>query len=150
MIIIGTDHSGVELKEYLKKKMKEDKYDILDISKIFSEADDYPDVVENLCENIKEKDLGIMICGTGIGSSIVANKINGIRAAVCYDNYTARLTRFDNNANVLCLGARTDIAKNKEYIYEIVKTFLNTPFSNEERHIRRLEKISEIENRRKN
>lgn len=147
MIILGTDHTGIELKDYIKEKLEKDKYEYLDISNEKIDGDDYPDIVENMCDKISKEDFGIMICGTGIGSSIVANKIKGIRAAVCYDNYTARLTRCDNNANVLCLGSRTDIAKDKEYIYEIVKTFLNTPFSNEERHIRRLEKISKIENR---
>lgn len=147
MIILGTDHAGIELKEYIKKELTKEGYEFLDISNFNTREDDYPDIVENLCCKIKEIDFGIMICGTGIGSSIVANKIKGIRAAVCYDNYTARLTRYDNNANVLCLGARTDIAKEKGFVYEIVKTFVNTPFSNEERHIRRLEKIIEIENR---
>lgn len=145
MIILGTDHSGIELKDYIYNKLIADEYSVLDISKEKIEDDDYPDIVLNMCSKIKDNNLGIMICGTGIGSSIVANKIKGIRASVCYDNYTAKMTKFDNDSNILCLGARTDIAKDKEYIYEIVKTFLNTPFSNEERHIRRLKKISEIE-----
>ncbi len=147
MIMLGTDHSGIELKDYIKEKMLKDEYKFIDVSEKNIDGDDYPDIVENMCSKLKEEDFGIMICGTGIGSSIVANKIKGIRAAVCHDNYTAKLTRYDNNANVLCLGSRTDIAKDKEYIYEIVKTFLNTPFSSDERHIRRLNKISKIENR---
>lgn len=147
MIILGTDHAGVELKDYIKEELMRDDCEVLDVSNENIDGDDYPDIVAKMCSKIEKKDFGIMICGTGIGSSIVANKIRGIRAAVCYDNYTARLTRYDNDANVLCLGARTDIAKDKRYIYEIVKTFLNTKFSNEERHVRRLEKISKIENR---
>lgn len=147
MIILGTDHTGKELKDFIKENFIKEKIDYLDISNQTINGDDYPDIVENMCNKIGLQDFGIMICGTGIGSSIVANKIKGIRAAVCYDNYTARLTRCDNNANVLCLGSRTDIAKDAKYIYEIVKTFLNTPFSNEERHVRRLNKITQIENR---
>ena len=147
MIIIGTDHSGQELKEYIKRKLIDDNYEVLDISPNLVEDDDYPDVVSNLCEKLKAEDFGIMICGTGIGSCMAANKIKGIRGALCFDNYTAELTRKDNKANVLCLGSRTYIAENKEYIYEIVKTFLNTPFSNDERHVRRLNKITNLEKR---
>lgn len=147
MIIIGADHSGIELKDYFKKRLEQEKRQVLDVSnENYQEGDDYTDISERLCKNINKDSFGIMICGTGIGSSIIANKIKGIRAAVCCDNYTAKMTRLDNDANVLCLGARTKIAKNKEFIYEIVKTFLNTPFSNEERHLRRLEKISKLEN----
>lgn len=147
MIILGTDHSGIELKNYIKNEMIKDGNDVDDISNENIDGDDYPDIVEKMCSKMQNKDFGIMICGTGIGSSMVANKIKGIRAAVCYDNYTAKLTRLDNDANVLCLGSRTDFAKDKGYIYEIVKTFLNTEFSNEERHIRRIEKMSKLENR---
>ncbi len=147
MVIIGTDHSGQDLKEDIKKRLIEDSYELLDVSPKLIEGDDYPDVVSNLCEKLKSEDFGIMICGTGIGSCIAANKIKGIRAALCFDNYTAELTRKDNNANVLCLGSRTYIAENKEYIYEIVKTFLNTPFLSDERHVRRINKITDLEKR---
>ena len=74
-------------------------------------------MVKNVCSRIENKDLAIIICGTGIGSSMAANKIKGIRAAVCHDEYTAKMTRIDNNANVLCLGARTDYAKDEEKRY---------------------------------
>lgn len=146
MILIGTDHAGFELKEKVKKILEEEKYNYVDVSPEFVENDDYTDVVSNICEKMNKKDdLAIMVCGTGIGSSIMANKYNGVRAAICYDEYTAKFTRLHNNANMLCLGGRTIIAENDRLLKNIVKTFLDTEFSNEERHIRRLEKIKKVE-----
>ena len=112
------------------------------------EADDYTDVVRDICNMMTEEDKAIMVCGTGIGSSIVANKYKGIRAAICYDEYTARLTRYDNDSNMLCLGGRTVLSEDENKLNVIVKTFLDTEFSFEERHIRRLNKIAELEKRR--
>lgn len=146
MILIGTDHAGFELKEKVKKMLEEEKYNYVDVSPEFVENDDYTDVVSNICEKMnKKEDLAIMVCGTGIGSSIMANKYSGVRAAICYDEYTAKFTRLHNNANMLCLGGRTVIAENDHLLKNIVKTFLDTEFSNEERHIRRLEKIKKVE-----
>ena len=147
MLIIGSDHAGFDMKEKIKKMLDAKKIEYIDMSKNYAQGDDYTDVVAKICENMGEKDIAIMVCGTGIGSSIMANKFKGIRAAICYDEYTARLTRLDNNANMLCLGGRTVLAQDDEKLMSIIETFLNTDFSNEERHIRRLEKISEVEKR---
>ena len=146
MLYIASDHSGFDMKDMIKNELKEENIDIIDTTEILISGDDYPDMVKNVCERIENKDLAIIICGTGIGSSMAANKIKGIRAAVCHDEYTAKMTRLDNDANVLCLGARTDYAKEKKKVLKIVKAFINTEFSNDERHIRRINKIKEMEN----
>ncbi|MDD2627412.1 MAG: ribose 5-phosphate isomerase B [Clostridia bacterium] len=148
MIIIGTDHAGFELKEYIKKILEEERIEYIDVTPEYVKDDDYTDMTESVCLEVKDNNMGIAICGTGIGSSMFANKFRGIRAAVCYDKYTAEMTRKDNNANVLCLGGRTDIGKDINKIKEIVITFIKTNFSNENRHIRRLNKMTEIESRR--
>ena len=148
MIIIGCDHAGYDMKEKIIKMLDKDKYHYIDVSKEYVEADDYTDVVRDICNMMTEEDKAIMVCGTGIGSSIVANKYKGIRAAICYDEYTARLTRYDNDSNMLCLGGRTVLSEDENKLNVIVKTFLDTEFSFEERHIRRLNKIAELEKRR--
>lgn len=148
MIIIGSDHAGYDMKEKIKKMLDDEKYNYIDISQKYIENDDYTDVVSNICKKMKENDKAIMICGTGIGSSIMANKYNGIRAAICYDEYTAKYTRLHNNANMICLGGRTVLSEDDNKLKNIVTTFLDTEFSYEERHIRRLNKIEEVEKRR--
>ena len=142
-IAIGSDHAGYELKENLKKFLCNE-YDILDVGTNSTESVDYPDFAKKVCELIIEKDadFGILICGTGIGMSITANKFKGIYAALCYDTNTASLARTHNNANILCIGGRT--TKIQEAV-DIVNTFLTSSFEGE-RHERRFEKIKEIEN----
>lgn len=146
MLYIASDHSGFDMKDMIIQKLNEENIEVIDATEKLIEGDDYPDMVKNVCSRIENKDLAIIICGTGIGSSMAANKIKGIRAAVCHDEYTAKMTRIDNNANVLCLGARTDYAKDEEKVLKIVKAFINTEFSNDERHLRRINKIKEMEN----
>lgn len=146
MLYIASDHSGFDMKDMIIRRLNEESIEVIDATEKLIEGDDYPDMVKNVCSRIENKDLAIIICGTGIGSSMAANKIKGIRAAVCHDEYTAKMTRLDNDANVLCLGARTDYAKREEKVLEIVKAFINTGFSNDERHIRRINKIKEMEN----
>lgn len=143
-IAIGSDHAGFELKENLKKFLSYE-YDVLDVGTSSTESVDYPDFAKKVCELIIEKkvDLGILICGTGIGMSITANKFKDIYAALCYDTNTASLARRHNNANVLCLGGRTTMLNDA---IEIVKTFLNSEFEGE-RHYRRYIKIKEIEHK---
>jgi ribose 5-phosphate isomerase B len=101
---------------------------------------DYPDYAKEVCASVLEGECteGILICGTGIGISMAANKIKGIRAALCHDCFSAEATKLHNNANVLCMGGRVIGA---EHAMKIVDTFLNTKFSNEERHIRRVDKL---------
>lgn len=148
MIYIASDHAGFELKNKIIDGLNRQKIETINVSKELEVADDYPDVVLKLCKKIKKEDFGIMICASGIGSSIAANKMVGIRAALCYDEYTAKMTRIDNDANVLCLGSLTKSAENIENVMNIVITFINTKFSNKSRHIKRINKISEMEKNR--
>lgn len=148
MIIIGSDHAGYDMKEKIKKMLEDENYQYVDVSEKYIADDDYTDVVATMCEKMSKEDKAIMICGTGIGSSIMANKYAGVRAAICYDEYTAKFTRLHNDANMLCLGGRTILAEDDDKLKTIVKTFLDTEFSFEERHVRRLNKIENIEKRR--
>ena len=149
-IYIGTDHAGFELKEELKKFLEDLGCEVDDKGAYeFNKEDDYPDfilpVVKAVAEDIA-RDLdsrGIVIGGSGQGEAIVANKVKKIRAAVVYDEYSARMSREHNDANIVSLGTRTlDPDKAKR----LVKLWLETPFSNEERHKRRIDKIKTIEN----
>lgn len=146
MVIIGSDHTGIELKKQIIAYLQQKDISVKDVTNFEDQTgDDYPDIAWMVCKNVlKEKCLGIAICGTGIGISIACNKINGIRAAVCTDEYMAKMTRLDNDANVLCLGARL----NYNNIEEIVDTFLTTEFGGD-RHQRRIDKITKIEKSQK-
>ena len=144
-LFIGADHAGFKAKEKLKKFLFKKGIDFEDLgASIYDKIDDYTDfavaVAEKVANNKGSK--GILICGTGIGSSIVANKIKGIRAAVVYDKYTAIKSRQDNDANILSLrGRRSCFWK----IKKLASLWLNTEFSNIDRHKRRLQKIKTIE-----
>ena len=107
-IIIGADHGGFELKEIIKEHLDKKGISIDDVGTFDTSSVDYPDIAVKVCNKLlaKEGDFGILICGTGIGISITANKIHGIRAALCSDEFSARATRAHNNSNVLCLGGR--------------------------------------------
>ncbi len=148
-IYIGTDHAGFELKEELKKFLKDLGCEVEDKGAYeFNREDDYPDfilpVVKAVAEDIA-RDLdsrGIVIGGSGQGEAIVANKVKNIRAAVVYDEYSAKMSREHNDANIVSLGTRTLSADKAK---KLVKLWLETPFSNEERHKRRIEKIKTIE-----
>lgn len=143
-IALGSDHAGFALKEWLKKRLEEAGYKCHDFGTYSPQPCDYPDFSTAVAYAVAsgEFDTGIVICGTGIGSSIVANKIPKVRCALCWNEYTARMARTHNDANVLALGARVI---GNELAWEIVKVWLETPFSNEERHRQRLEKISALE-----
>jgi ribose 5-phosphate isomerase B len=143
MIAIGSDHAGFEYKENLKNLLKQLGKAFQDFGTSSKTSTDYPDFAHVVSEAVASGkfETGILICGTGIGMSIVANKHKGIRAAVCESAESARLSRAHNNANILCLGARVLSWDKTE---EIVKTFLSTPFSDEERHKQRIAKIHSI------
>ena len=140
VIAIGCDHGGFELKQEIIKHLTKKGIDFEDFG-CFSEAScDYTDYGKAVAEAVaaEKYEKGILICGTGIGISITANKIKGIRCALCSDCFSAEATREHNDANILALGGRV---VGVGLALKIVDTFLNTPFSNEERHIRRISKI---------
>lgn len=140
---IANDHRGYELKEYLKERLQELGYEVLDYGTFSTDSVDYPEYAFKLSTNVVEKnvDYGIAICGSGIGISIACNKVNGIRCAKVSNVEEAKYTRIDNDANIVALGEKIE----KEEALEIVKTFIETPFSNLEKHIRRINAIKEYE-----
>ncbi|MBO4292703.1 MAG: ribose 5-phosphate isomerase B [Lachnospiraceae bacterium] len=144
MIAIGSDHGGYELKEQVKKHLEERGLQVKDFGCFDKSSVDYPEfgaaaaraVADGSCEK------GIVVCTTGIGISIAANKVKGIRCALCSDTLSAKMTRLHNDANMLALGGGmigTNLA------IDIVDMFLDTPFSGEEKHARRIRKIAQIE-----
>ena len=139
-IALGCDHGGFELKQEIIKYLEEKKIEYKDYGCNSTESTDYPIYAKRVAHGILdgECDLGILVCGTGIGISITANKIKGIRAAVCTDCFTAEATRLHNDANILALGGRV---VGPGLALKIDETFLNTPFSGDERHIRRIAQI---------
>lgn len=145
VVALGTDHGGVDLKETLKSFLQEKGYDVIDVGTHTSDSVDYPDIALQVAELVSSKRAcrGIVIDGAGIGSCMAANKVPGVRAALCYDYATAVNSREHNNANVLTLGAGligTNLAK------QIVQTWLKTAFGGG-RHARRVDKITAIEKR---
>ena len=141
-LIIGSDHGAVDLKEEVKRVLKEEfaEVEVEDVGTFGTESVDYPDVAEKVCTPVAngEADRGIVLCGTGIGISIAANKIKGIRAALCHETYTAKMSREHNNANVLVLPARFIT---KDHAIKIIDIFFNTEFEGG-RHQKRVEKIN--------
>jgi ribose 5-phosphate isomerase B len=147
-IAIGSDHAGFELKEEVKKILKEKGYEYTDLgAESIDPKDDYPEYGKKVAEAVAsgKYDRGIAICGTGIGISIAANKVHGIRAAVGYNTETAKISRLHNDANVLALGGRV---KTDEPVSDILSVWLETPFSGDERHERRINQIKEMEKNR--
>ena len=142
MIGIGSDHGGFDLKEAIKKHLEARGLEYKDYGTYSSASCDYPVYGRAVAKAVAagECELGILICGTGIGISITANKVPGVRAALCSDCFSAEATRQHNNANILALGARV---LGEGLALKIVDTFLDTPFSNDERHIRRISMIEE-------
>ena len=143
-ITIGCDHGAVELKEEVKKVLAEFKdIEVRDIGTFGAESVDYPDIAEKVCADVVSgaADRGIVLCGTGLGISIAANKIKGIRAALCTDVFSARMSRAHNNANVLALGGRvTGFGP----AGEMVRVWVQTEFEGG-RHARRVDKITALE-----
>ncbi|MEN6324949.1 MAG: ribose 5-phosphate isomerase B [Syntrophomonas sp.] len=141
-VLIGCDHAGLDLKKEIIDSLTQEHHEVIDCGTYTSESVDYPDIAEDLAHKVlDEKIPGILICGTGIGVAIAANKIPGIRAALCQNNYGARLAREHNDANILAIGSRITAAA---MAIEIVNTFLKTDFQ-AGRHQRRVEKINMLE-----
>ncbi|MBU0628152.1 MAG: ribose 5-phosphate isomerase B [Nanoarchaeota archaeon] len=141
-LIIGSDHAGFELKEKVKDYLKQLKHETEDLGAFSEKPVDYPLIAKEVAKKVaKTGSTGILICGSGIGMCISANKIKGVRAALVYDEYTAKVSREHNNANILCIGARTGSAKNYK---KIVDVFLTTPNSKEDRHLRRIKEMDSL------
>ena len=144
-ITIGSDHGAVELKDAVKKVLAEFDAEINDVGTFGNDAVDYPDIAEKVCAEVASgnSERGIVLCGTGIGISIAANKIKGIRCALCNDVFSAKMSREHNNTNVLAMGGRVlGIGP----AGEIVRAWMATDFSNDERHNCRIAKITALEN----
>jgi ribose 5-phosphate isomerase B len=141
-IAVGADHRGVELKQFIMGLLDKMGQSYKDFGTNTAESVDYPDIARKVAERVAAGDfeLGILICDTGIGMCIAANKVRGIRAASAHDAFGARRARQHNDANILCLGAR----EGQDAVPEIVEAFLNTPFEGE-RHQKRVDKIKAIE-----
>lgn len=142
MIALGCDHGGLELKRVVVDYLDSNNIEYKDYGTYTSESCDYPIYGKAVANAVArgECEKGIIICGTGIGISITANKVKGIRAALCHDVFSAKATREHNNANILAMGARVI---GPGLALEIVKAFLETEFSNDERHIRRINMIED-------
>ena len=142
-IAVGCDHGGLEHKNAIAEHLKERGFEVTDYGIYEQVSVDYPDIAKKLCASITsgENELGILVCGTGIGMSIAANKMNGIRAAACSEHFSAKFTRLHNNSNVLCLGGRVIGVGTA---VELVDLFVDTEFEGG-RHQTRVDKIMEIE-----
>jgi len=144
-ITIGSDHGAVELKEEVKKVLAEFDVEVTDVGTFGTASVDYPDIAEKVCADVVSgaADRGIVLCGTGLGISIAANKIHGIRCALCNDVYSAKMSREHNDANVLAMGGRV---LGFGPAGEIVRAWLKTDFAGG-RHARRVNKIMALENK---
>lgn len=146
MIALGSDHAGFELKQAIIRHLEERKIEYKDYGPYSADSVDYAVYAEKTAKGVVggECELGILCCGTGVGISIAANKVRGIRACCCSDKFSAEMTRLHNNANMLCLGGRV---VTPEQAVELVDLFIDTPFSGEERHARRIAQITDLEER---
>lgn len=143
MVVIGSDHGGYELKNILVDYLKSEGYEVLDVGTYSEDSIDYPDIADKLCAKITDGscESGILVCGTGIGMNMCANKHKGIRAAQCHDTFSAKMTRQHNNANVLTMGGRV---VGSELAKEIVHEFLTNEFLGG-RHEVRVNKMMALE-----
>jgi len=145
-IVIGGDHRGYPLKEQIKKALS-GKYEIIDAGAFNTEPSDYPDIASEVVKHIKsgECEKGILICGSGVGASVAANKFKDIRAAVCHDTFSAHQGVEDDDMNLLCLGGGI---VGSSLAVEIIDTFLKAKFKGKDRFVRRLEKVKDIEEKK--
>ncbi len=149
-VLIGCDHAGFDVKEHIREFLMQTGMEFKDFTPTLNPDDDYPEVAAKLGRKaVLDGCFGILVCGTGLGICMAANKIKGVRAATCRNAKEAHITRADNNANILCLGGREE--KNYDDVFSIIDAFLRTPFAGEKeegaRHKRRVEKISLIESK---
>ena len=147
-IAIGADHAGYDLKNYLYEKIESMGHRIVDVgAHTLDPDDDYPDFAKAVGKQVssQESDRGILVCGSGVGASIAANKIVGIRASICHDIYSAHQGVEHDDMNILCIGA---LVVEKNLASELASNFIKAKFSGKERHIRRLNKVFELESNR--
>jgi len=139
---IGADHAGVDFKEFIKELFEKRGYEIIDMGPLTKDRVDYPDFAQKVCEKVvlDKESQGILICGSGIGMSIAANKFNGIRAALCHNEYSAMVARQHNDANILCLGERVS---GKGIVEAIIDSWIDNSFEGG-RHKGRVEKIDAL------
>lgn len=145
-LAIASDHAGLELKQHLQSLLAKSPHEINDLGAFTKEASDYPDFAESIGKAVQsgQAERGILICGSGVGASVAANKVKGVRAGLCHDVYSAHQGVEHDDMNVLVLGSRiigTALAE------ELVEAFLKAKFTGEERHVRRLNKVKAIEER---
>lgn len=143
-VVIGSDHAGFELKQFVVQVLREQQHPVADVGTYSAEPADYPDYAEKVGVAVREgkADRGIVICGSGVGASVAANKLPGIRAGLCHDTYSAKQGVSHDAMNVLILGARVI---GREVARELVTAFLSTEFSSVDRHVRRLNKVNALE-----
>jgi len=144
---VAADHGGFSMKEQLARKLAFDGHEVVDFgNEVLDSSDDYPDFAVPLARAVAggHVERGVLLCGSGIGASIAANKVNGARAAICHDDYSARQGVQDDDMNILCLGGRTT---GIEVAWDCVRSFLGVTFSGAPRHQRRLAKVKQIEGR---
>jgi len=141
-IAVGSDHRGLDFKKYVIECLEKSGHMVIDCGSYSAESVDYPLIAKEVCRKVSalEAVCGVLICGTGIGMSIAANKVKGIRAALCCDAFGARRCRLHNNANIICFGAE----RGTEGVEEMLQTFLSTEFEGG-RHQRRLDQIEDME-----
>ena len=141
-IALGSDHGGFNYKEKIKNILFSQGVEVIDVGTNSTDSCDYPVFAKKVAGMVAsgQVERGILVCGTGIGMSIVANKFSGVRAALCSDLFSAKATREHNDSNILCLGERVI---SEDLMLKIVGVWLNTPFSDDERHVRRISMIEE-------
>lgn len=142
---VGADHGGFEMKEQLMKLLAADGHEIVDFgNKVYDGNDDYPDFAVPLARAVASGEIerGVLVCGSGVGASVAANKIHGVRAALCHDHFSARQGVEDDNLNVLCFGGRTT---GVAVAWDCIQNFLSASFSEADRHRRRLAKVNQLE-----
>jgi ribose 5-phosphate isomerase B len=147
-IVVGADHAGFALKQELAQALRQQGHDVLDVGTDSTAPVDYPDSAEAVGRAVTDgrAEKGVLICGSGVGASVAANKLTGVRAAICHDAYSAHQGVEHDDMNVLVLGGRII---GPALAHELVQAFVGARFSNEERHVRRLDKVKAIEARKK-
>jgi ribose 5-phosphate isomerase B len=145
-IVVGSDHAGFGLKQDVAEALRKQGYEVLDVGTHSTAPVDYPDSAEAVGRAVTDgrAEKGILICGSGVGASVAANKLKGVRAAICHDAYSAHQGVEHDDMNVLVLGGRI---VGPALAQELVRAYVGARFSNDERHVRRLEKVKALENR---